>query len=73
VGDNDIGDNRNAVKSTTISMAMAMQGTTRGASPDGAHPGLHLKPMDATIGQVLALHCHGSRYGQRFRIKHTKH
>ena len=25
-----------------------------GTSPDGAHPGLHLK--DAVIGQVLALH-----------------
>ena len=29
-------------------------GTMRGASPDGAHPGLHLKPLDAAIGQVPA-------------------
>jgi len=24
----------------------------RGASPDGAHPGLHFKPLDAAIGRV---------------------
>ena len=29
-------------------------GTTWGASPDGAHPGLHGKPLDAAIGQVPA-------------------
>ncbi len=25
-------------------------GTTQGASPDGTHPGLHSKPLDAVIG-----------------------
>ena len=29
----------------------------RGAPPDEAQPGLHLKPMDAAIGRMLALHC----------------
>ena len=29
-------------------------GTTRGASPNGAHPGLHGKLLDAAIGQVPA-------------------
>ena len=28
---------------------------TRGASPDGAHPGIHSKPLDAAIGRVPAL------------------
>jgi hypothetical protein len=45
----------------------------RGASPDEAQAGLNSKPMDAAIEQVLALHRRGSRYGQRFRIKHTKY
>ena len=29
----------------------------RGASPDGAHPGLHSKPLDAAIGRVPAPYC----------------
>ena len=41
--------------------------TTRGASPDGAHPGLHLKPLDAAIGRVPAPYCPGGRHGRRFR------
>ena len=45
-------------------------GEMRGASPDGAHPGLHLKPQaqDAASGQVLALHwhCRGGRHRWRF-------
>jgi hypothetical protein len=32
---------------------------TQGASPDGAHPGLHLKPLDAAIGRVPAPYCPG--------------
>jgi hypothetical protein len=28
-------------------------GTTRGASPNGAHPGLHLKPLDAASVECL--------------------
>jgi hypothetical protein len=40
-----------------------------GASPDEAHQGLHSKPMDAAIGQVLALHRHDGRHGRRFQSK----
>ncbi len=35
-------------------------GTTRVTSANGAHPGFHLKPLDAAIGQVPALYCPGS-------------
>ncbi len=41
-------------------------GAMRGTLPDGAHPGHHLKPLDAAIGQVLALHRRGSRHGRQF-------
>ena len=38
-------------------------GTTQGASPQEAHPGLHSKPLDAAIGRVHAPYhpdrCHG--------------
>jgi hypothetical protein len=33
---------------------------------DGAHPGLHLKPLYAAIGQVPAPHCPGGRHGRQF-------
>ena len=46
-------------------------GTMRGASPNGAHPGLHLKPLDAAIGRVPAPYCPDGRHGRRIRIKHT--
>ena len=74
VGDNELTAIKNADESLAISMAMAMQRATRGASPDGAHPGLHSKPLDAAIGQVPAPYRPGGRHGQRIRIlKHTKH
>jgi hypothetical protein len=38
-----------------------------GASPNGAHPWLHAKPLDAAIGQVPAPYCPGSHHGQRFQ------
>jgi hypothetical protein len=38
-----------------------------GALPDGVHPWLHAKPLDATIGQVPVPYCPGGRHGQRFR------
>ena len=47
-------------------------GTTLGAFPDGAHPGLHSKPMDAAIGRVLASHRRGGRHGRRFQKKNHK-
>ncbi len=41
----------------------------RGASPNGLHPWLHVKPLDAAIGQVPTPHCPGGRHGWRFWIK----
>ncbi len=40
-----------------------------GASPDGAHPWLHAKPLDAAIGQVPMPYCPGGRHCQRFWMK----
>jgi hypothetical protein len=34
--------------------------------PNGAHPWLHVKPLDATIGQVPAPYCPGGCNGQQF-------
>ncbi len=45
-------------------------GAIRGALPDGAHPWLHAKPLNAAIGRVPVPYCPGSRHGQRFRMKH---
>ena len=33
------------------------------ASPNAACPGLHWKPLDAAIGQLLAPYCLGGRQG----------
>ena len=44
-------------------------GTTRGALPNRAHPGLNLEPLDAAIGQVLASHRRGGCHGRRFWSK----
>ena len=44
-------------------------GAMLGASPNEAHPGLHLKPLDVTIGQVLALHRRGGHHGRRIWSK----
>ena len=41
----------------------------QGASPNGAHPWLHAKLLDAAIGQVPAPYCPGSRHGQQFQMK----
>jgi len=38
----------------------------RGALTDEAQPGLYSKPMDAAIGQLLALHHRGGRQGRGF-------
>jgi hypothetical protein len=44
----------------------------RGASPDEAQSGFHLKPLDAAIGQVLASHRRGGRHG-RILVENTNH
>jgi len=50
VGDNEIGDDYNEGESLAISIAMCRcSGTTRGASPDRARPGLHWKPLRSTF------------------------
>jgi hypothetical protein len=49
VGSNESTATKHAGKSLAIWIAMAMQQYDRGASPNGAHPGLHSKPLDATI------------------------
>ncbi len=41
----------------------------RGASPNGLHPWLHEKPLDAAIGQVSMLYCLDARHGQQFWTK----
>ncbi len=43
-----------------------------GTLPNVAHPGLHLKPLEATIGQVPAPYCPDGRHGRQIRMKHTK-
>ncbi len=44
--------------------------TTRCTLPNAAHPWLHAKPLDATIGQVPAPYWPGSHHGQQFQMKH---
>jgi hypothetical protein len=56
VANNEMNETKNAGKSTMISMA---------TSPDGAHPGLYLKPLVAAIGRVPAPYHPDGRHGQR--------
>ncbi len=44
--------------------------TMRWALSSGAHPWLHAKPLDATIGQVPTPYCPGGRHGRQFWMKH---
>jgi len=48
-----------------IRLPWQRSGTTRGTSPDGAHPGLHLKSLAAAIGRVPAPYRPGGRNGGR--------
>jgi hypothetical protein len=50
VANNEIDATKNAGKLTTILTTMRMRRCYAGASPNEAQPGLHSKPMDATIG-----------------------
>jgi hypothetical protein len=47
-------------------------GAIGGASPNGAHPGLLYKPLDAAIERVPALYYSGGPHGQQNCQKHTK-
>ena len=68
VGDNKSTTTKNADKLLVMSIAMHMRryGTARGTSPDGAHPGLHFKPLDVASGRVPVPYCSGGRHGHRF-------
>ena len=72
VGDNESTATKNqVVNQRQLRLPWQCSGTMRGASPDGAHPGLHSKPLDAAIGQVPAPYCPDGRHGRQIRIKHT--
>jgi len=54
----------NVNPSQAISMAMAVRRCDKqSALPDAAWPGLHRKPLDAAIGQLLAPYCPGGCQG----------
>jgi hypothetical protein len=60
---NKIDDDKNAGELLAILITMRMRRCTmRGASPAGAHLGLHKKQLDAVIGQVLPSHRCGGRH-----------
>ncbi len=44
-------------------------GAMWGTLPDGVHPWLHAKPLDAAIRQVPTRYRPGGRHGGRFRMK----
>ena len=74
VGNNKSTATKNAGESLAIWIVMAMQRcTARGALPDGAHPGLRSKPLDAAIGRLSAPYCPGGRHVRQIRMKPTKH
>ncbi len=50
-------------------LSCGCSGTMRGALPNGVHPWLHAKPLDATIGWVPTLYCPGSCHDWRFQMK----
>ena len=58
-----VGNNESATTSNACGGAMG------GTLPNGAHPGLHSKPMDAAIGRVPAPYRPDGRHGRRFRSK----
>ncbi len=66
VANNEIDETKNAGKSTTILVAMAMQRYDPMRIAQWSTSRLHSKPLDAAIGQVPALYCPGGRHGQRF-------
>jgi hypothetical protein len=66
VGNNELATTKNTGKLLAILIAMRMRRcTTRDASPNRAHPGLHSEPLGAAIEQVPALYrpsgCHRGR------------
>ena len=47
-------------------------GVVQSTSPDLAWPGLHRKPLDAAIGQLLAPYCPGGRQGNNQQNNNAK-
>ncbi len=66
VGDNKSIATKKQVNCWRFRLPWQCSGTTRGASPDRAHPGLHLKPLDVTIGRVPAPYCPGGCMVNKF-------
>jgi hypothetical protein len=66
VANNKNDETKNAGKSTTISMAMAMQRYNAGRIAQWSTSRLHLKPLDAAIGRVPAPYRPGGRHGHDF-------
>ena len=67
VANNEMDETKNAGKSTTISIAMAMQWYDVGriARWISSVALLHSKPLDAAIGRVPAPYRPGGRHGQQ--------
>jgi len=65
VGKNESMATKNADKSMTILIAMAMQRYNAGR----IHPGLHSKPLNAPNSRVPALYPPSSHHGQQFWSK----
>jgi hypothetical protein len=50
VANNEIDETKMQANQRQFRWPWQCNGTTWGTSPDEAHPGLHLKPLDAAIG-----------------------
>ena len=60
MGDNEINDNKKYTSNAgNLDGRWDAAVGCGGASPNGAHSGLHSKPLDDAIGRVLASHCRG--------------
>jgi len=73
VANNEIDETKNAGKSTTISVAMAMQWYDAGRIARWRTSRLHSKPLDVAIGRVPAPYRPDGCHGRQIRIEHTKH
>ncbi len=67
-----VGNNKSMATKTTANrwqfwLSWRCSDTTRGASPNGAYPGLHSKPLDAAIGRVPVPHCPGGAMVNKFK------
>ncbi len=65
VDDNESTAIKNPAESMAISIAMAMAMQQYDLGHITQYPGLHSKPLDATICRVSALYHPGGRHGQR--------